>query len=217
MVRLPEENTQQGTEGRRTKTCLLQRVGSSTCFFQDLPPSTLLFFPFWTGLLHSPHYHCCHRCLLPCGCCHTQGPHGTHRALGQGEEKPGSRTTAGTTSAGACTSLATAKTGAPLRLGNGCTSTAHPMGQGAGMGEPQQCQRWPGSSSGQVTPFLATGSCFTQSKMNKHELVLKQPQISDAIHSPIWAERSSCRLSVGCARGMCAQRAAGGLEQVPEQ
>lgn len=41
-----------------------------------------------------------------------------------------------------------------------------------------------GSSSGQVTLFLATGSCFTQSKMNKHELVLKQPQISDVIRSP---------------------------------
>lgn len=47
-------------------------------------------------------------------------------------------------------------------------------------------QEWAmvGSSCRQVTPSLATGSCFTQSKMNKHELALKQPQVSDVIHSP---------------------------------
>ena len=49
---------------------------------------------------------------------------------------------------------------------------------------PRQKRAMAGSSSGQLPLFLATGSCFTQSKMNKHELVVKRPQISGVIHSP---------------------------------
>lgn len=158
-------------------------------FFKICPQALAFLFPFWTGLLHSPHYRCCHRCLLPCGCCRAQGPQGTRRALGQGEGTPGGRTTAGTASAGACTSPAPrlrqnwGTPGAQQWMHEHCP----PHGARSWNGGAPAMPTLAGSSSGQVTPFLATGSCFTQSKMNKHELVLKQPQISDAIHSPIWA------------------------------
>lgn len=188
-----EENTQQGAGGRRTENLPVTKL-AHLHFFEARATSTPLFVSFLDGAAVLSSLSPLPSLFIAMSLLQRSGPPRDRGGPGpRGGEAGQPHDCSKSRRRSVCHPRAAAKPAAKPPRGWMHEQGGQGAGRGGIPGNAREIVAMAGSSCGQVTPFLAAGSCFTQSKMGKCELLLKQPRVSDGTRAPCLCHAASGR------------------------